>query len=143
MPIEPLGGTLPALVLPTRRRVPGGEVPQQRPRAAVESARREGAVKVLALVEVAVHPAHLAIEHVTGAVPAGVAVGDRPARPLLAQGHDLLQDDTAEVLGRPPSQRAEPLPEAPAVGRMVRLPDPPRDLREQLPQVLGPVADLE
>src|SRR5512135_3611621 len=102
MPTEPLGGAPPAAVLPGRRRVPGGEVPQQRPRAAAESARLEGAVKVLAPVEVAAHPPHLAVEHVAGAVPAGVVARDRPAGAPVAQVRDLLQDDPAEVPRRPP-----------------------------------------
>jgi len=35
------------------------------------------------------------------------------------------------------------LSEAPPVGGVVGLPDPPRDLREQVLEVLGPVPDLE
>ena len=54
--------------------MPRREVPQQRPRAAVESAGPERAMQVLTVVEVPVHAAHLAVEHVAGAVAARVTV---------------------------------------------------------------------
>ena len=143
MPVEPLGGASPALVLSRRRRVPGGEVPQQRPGPAVEPAGGPRAVQVLAVVEVAVHPAHQPVEHVARPVAAGVAVRDRPRGRASAQVQDLLQDDPAEMLLRPAPQRPQPLPEAPPVGGVVRLPDPPRDLGELVLQVLAPLPDLE
>ena len=98
---------------------------------------------MLAVVEVPIHPPHQPVEHVAGPVASGVAVRDRPSIPLLAQIQHLLQDDPAEVPFRPAPQRPEPLPEAPAVGRVVRLPDPPRDLGELVLQVLAAFPDLE
>src|SRR5512142_508070 len=143
MLVEALRGAPPAPVLPGRRRMPGREVPQQRPRTAVHAARRPRAVQVLAAVEVAVHPAHQPVEHVAGAMAAGVVIREREPGPLATQGQDVLQHDPPQVLTRPLSEPTQPLPEAPAIGRVVRLPDPPRDLRTHLLQMLGPVADLE
>ena len=77
--VEAFGGAPPALIFPRRRRMPGREVPQQRPRTAVQPASFEGTVQVLAMVEIAVHASHQAVEHVAGAVTAGVAVRDRPS----------------------------------------------------------------
>jgi hypothetical protein len=59
--------------------VPGREVPQQRPRPAVQSARLPRAVLVLTVVEGAVHPPHLAIERIAGAMATDMAVRNRPA----------------------------------------------------------------
>src|SRR4051812_8551974 len=70
-------------------------------------------------------------------------VRDRPPIPLLAQAQHLLQDDPAEVPLRPAPQRSETLPEAPAVGCPVRLPDPTGDLGKLLLQMLTTLADLE
>src|SRR5512142_1166120 len=126
--IEPFGRTPPAVVVPRRRRAPRGEVPQQRPRAAMQPAGPDGAVEVLAIVEVPVHPPHQPVEHVARAVAARMTVRDRPPGALGAEVQDLLRDDPAEVPAGPHPQRAEPLREAPAVGRVVRLPDPPADL---------------
>ena len=47
------------------------------------------------------------------------------------------------VLRGPISQRPQPLPEASAVGGVVRFPDPSRDLRELVLQVLATLPDLE
>ena len=75
----------------------------------------------------------MAVEHVAGAVTAGVAVGDRPAVALPAQIQDLLQDDPREVSTRPLPERTQPLCETPAVGGVIRLSDPSEDLREHAP----------
>ncbi len=47
--VESFGGAPPALVFPHRRRMPGREVLQQRPRTAVQPASFEGTVQVLAM----------------------------------------------------------------------------------------------
>src|SRR5512135_305284 len=143
VPVEAFGRTTPAAVLPGRSRVPWREVPQQCPGAAMQSAGPERAVQMLAVVEVPVHPPHLAVEHVAGAVPAGVQVRDRPSPRRATQILDLLQDNPRDVPGRPAPQRPEPLAEASAVRRVIRLPDPAGDLCEHPLQVLGSVTDLE
>src|SRR5512135_1913003 len=80
MLVEALSGAPPASVLPRRRRMPGREVPQQRPRTAVHAACRPRAVLVLAAVEVAVHPPHQPVEHVTGAMASAVVILTRQER---------------------------------------------------------------
>jgi len=84
---------------------------------------------VQALVEVAVHPAHLAVEHVAGAVPLGMAISDGPSAPLTAEIQDVLQDDPREVSGGPLPERTQPLCEAPTVGGVAGFPDPLGDIR--------------
>jgi len=143
MSVESLCRAPPALVLTRRRRVPRREVPQQGPRTAVEAAGAQRAVEVLTVVEVPVHPPHLAVEHVARAVAAGVTVRHRVATTLAAQVQDVLQHDPAEVPLGPLTEPAQPLPEAPPVGGVVRPPDLPRGLRELVLQVLGAVPDLE
>ena len=103
-------------IFPRRRRLPGREFPQQRPRTAVQPASFEGTVQVLAM--------HQAVEHVAGAVTAGVAVRDRPSVALTAQVQDVLQDDPREVSTRPLPERTQPLCETPAVGGVIRFPIP-------------------
>ena len=100
-------------------------------------------VQMLTILEVPILPPHDAVQHVTRAVTVGVTVRQRPPRPLGAEVQDLLQDNAAEVLASPLPESTEPWPETSAVGSMIRLPDPPRDLREQFLQVLRTIADLQ
>src|SRR5271165_2863664 len=141
--VEVFGGTSPAVVVSRGGRAPGREVEQQRPRTAVPATGLTRAVQMLTGLEVTIHPAHDAVQHVARAVTVGVTVRQRPPWALGAEVQDLLQDDAAEVLASPLPESTEPLPETPTVGGMIRLPDPPRDLREQLLQVLGAIADLQ
>lgn len=141
--IEVLDGRSPSLVLPRRRSVPWREVREQGPRAAVQPTRRSRAVQMLSMVEVAIHPPHDPIEHVARAMPAGVAVRDRPAIALVAQVQQGLQDHPRQMAQGPLPEPTQVLRETPAVGGTVRLPDPPRDLREDLLQMLGSVPDPE
>src|SRR5512135_338437 len=101
MLVEALSGAPPASVLPRRRRMPGREVPQQRPRTAVHAACRPRAVLVLAAVEVAVHPPHQPVEHVTGAMATAVVIREREPRPLATQVQDGLPNDPRQLLTRP------------------------------------------
>ena len=98
------------------RRSAGHRQPWKRPRTAVQPASFEGTVQVLAM--------HQAVEHVAGAVTAGVAVRDRPSVALTAQVQDVLQDDPREVSTRPLPERTQPLCETPAVGGVIRFPIP-------------------
>src|SRR5512135_886082 len=141
--VEVFGGTSPAVVGSRGGRAPRREVPQQRPRAAVPATGLTRAVQMLTILEVPIHPPHDAIKHVARAVTVGVTVRQRPPRALGAEVQDLLQDNAAEVLASPLPESTEPLPETSAVGGMIRLPDPPRDLREQFLQVLRTIADLQ
>ena len=94
-------------------------------------ARLTRAVQVLAVVKGAIHLPHEPIQHVARAVAVGREVRLRPPRALVAQVEDLLQDDPRQVPGRPLPEPTEPLPEAPPVGRVIRLPDPSGDVWEQ------------
>ena len=141
--VEAFGRATPVVVLSCRRRVPGCEVPQQRPRAAVQPARLPRAVQMLAAVEVAVPPPHQAIQHVARAVAVGMEVRLRPQRALVTQVQDLLQDDPRPMSGRPLPEPTEPWTEAPTVGRVIRLPDPARDHRKDFIQENGQNQDLE
>jgi hypothetical protein len=141
--IEAFGRAMPTLVLACSRGVPWREVRQQRPRTAMQPGRLPRAVKVLAVIEVVIHPAHEAIKHVTGAVASGVMIRLRPTVAFAAKVQDVFQNDPRQVFGRPFPERPEPLRETPAVGRVVRLPDPPRNLREHFLQMLSTVADFE
>ena len=106
--IEAFGRAMPTLVLACGRGVPGREVRQQRPRPAMQPARVPRAMKVLAVIEVAVHPAHQAIEHITGAVASGVMVRLRPTVAFATEVQDAFQNDPRQVLGRPFPERPEP-----------------------------------
>ena len=75
MAVEAFGRASPSLVGSRDRRVPGGVVRQQRPRSAVEPARLGRPVEVLPAIEVTVHPAHQAVQHVARPVAAGVGIG--------------------------------------------------------------------
>src|SRR3954454_20137212 len=141
MLIEPLGRAAPALVRSGRLRAPRREVPEQRPGPAPPAACLLIAVQVLTGLEVPVHPPHHPIDQVTGPMTLRVDVGDRPPRPLRAQGQDRLQDHPRELLLGPLAQAAESLGEAPAIRRPIGRPDPAADLAELLAQMLGPVAD--
>src|SRR5262245_37722005 len=98
---------------------------------------------MLTVVEVPVHPPHLTVEHIAGAVAAGVTIRHRVTTTLAAQVQDVLQHDPADVPPSPLPEPTQPLSEAPPVHSVVRLPDLPRDLRKLVLQVLGPVPDLE
>ena len=101
--VEAFGGAPPALVFPAVAGCQGAKFhnTQQRPRTAVQLASFEGTVQVLAMVEITVHASHQAVEHVAGAVTAGVAVRDRPSVALTAQVQDVLQDDPRAVSTAP------------------------------------------
>src|SRR5512135_959930 len=101
VPIEPLGRTPPAVVAPRRRRAPWGEIPQQRPCAAMQPAGLDRAMEMVAIVEVLIHPPHQPVQHVARAVATRMTVRDRPPRPLGAEVQDLLQDDPTEAAARP------------------------------------------
>src|SRR5512132_4517596 len=106
MLVEAFGGATPVVVPSRRRRVPGREVRQQRPRAAVQPARLPRAVTVLAAVEGTIHLPHQAIQHVARAVAAGMEGGERPPWALATEVQDLLQHDPGKLLGRPLPKRA-------------------------------------
>src|SRR3954447_22544228 len=143
MAIEALGGASPALVLASDRRMPGGVVRQQGPGPAAESAGDGRAVQVLAAVEVTIHPAHPSVEHVAGAVTAGVRIGLgvllRPAAQLL---DPLPQPRRHLAVAGPLAEPPQPLRECPTRGRVIRLPDPFRQLPERLAE-LAPAADVQ
>src|SRR5512147_679545 len=98
---------------------------------------------MLTAVEVVVHPPHQPVEPVAGAMATGVVIRQGEPWPLVTQGQDGLLHDPRQMLTRPLPPPTQPLSEVSAIGRMVRFPDPPRDLRKDVLQVLGSVADLE
>src|SRR5512135_51436 len=100
-------------------------------------------MEMLSSVEVAVHSPHDPVEHVAGAMPPGVAVRDREPGTLTAEIQDRLQDHPGQYAWSPLPEPTQALSEPATVGRMVRLPDPSRDVREHVLEVLGPVADLQ
>lgn len=91
------------------------------------------------MVDITVDAPHQVGEHVACAVTAGATVRVRPSLVLTAQ----TEDDPFEVSSRPVQEPTQSLREAPRIDRMVRFPSQPEDFREQILQVLGPVADLE
>jgi hypothetical protein len=98
---------------------------------------------MLAVVEVAVHPSHQAVEHIAGTMAVWMVVGERPAVALATQVQDVFQDDPNQVFGGPLAERSETLRETAAIGCVVCVPDPSRNLRKHVLQMLGTVADLE
>src|SRR2546426_12228261 len=100
-------------------------------------------MQMLTSVEVPIHPAHPPVKHVTRAVASGVTVRHRVLPALAAQVEKVLQDNPVEVPTGPFPEPTQPLTEVPAIGRVICLPDLPRDLPKLVLQVFGPVADLE
>ncbi len=76
-------------------------------------------------------------------MPADVAVRDREAGAFATEVQDGLQDHTRQHTRGPLPKPAQTLGEPAAVGGVVRLPDPPGDVREHRLEMLGPVADLQ
>ena len=108
--VETFGGTAPIVVPSRRRRVPGREVPQQRPGPTMRPARLTRTVEVLAAVEVAVHPPHQAVQHIAGPVALGMTERDRESVALATQVQDVFLDDSTEVFRRPVSKPAQRCP---------------------------------
>ena len=79
--VESFGRALPVVVVFGRGRMPGSEVVEQGPCPAMLLAGVARAVQVLAIVEVAVHRTHQAVQHVTGTMTVGMVVGHNPQGP--------------------------------------------------------------
>jgi len=141
--VEAFGRALPTVVVFGRGRMPWSEVVEQGPCSAMLLAGVAGAVQVLAIVEVAVHRAHQAVLHVTGTMAVGMVVGESPQVPFLAEGEDLVEHDSRQASTCPVSQATNTLREAAAIRRVIGVPDPFRDLEEQIAQVFRSIANLQ
>src|SRR5262245_38716504 len=116
VPVQPLRRAAPAAVGPRRRRVPRPVVVQQGPAAAVLCARLFGAVQMLAVLEVPVHRPHQPVQHVAGAVPAGVAVRRAVLLgPRTTSGPAPAARRSTPAPAPTPTAAAQPLCETPSI----------------------------
>ena len=144
LPVEPLGRAPQPRRLPDRLRARRGEVVDQRPAPQAPLGGLRRAVQMLAAIQVVVEPPQQPVHQVARPVAAGVGIRPDERRSLAAQRQHLLPHDLLLHMGLGPlPQAAEPLRERPGVRGMIRLPDPLPQGVERLPQVLGPVPDLE
>ena len=141
--VEAFGRILPTVVVFGRGRMPWSEVVEQGPCPAMLVAGVTRAVQMLAIVEVAVHRAHQTVQHVTGTMTVGMVVGDSPQVPFVAEVDDLVEHDSRQASTRPVSQAANTLREAAAITSVIGIPNPVRDIEEQISQMLCSIANLQ